>query len=269
MDPYEILGVNRSDSPEGIRAAYRRLVKQYHPDINSSPDAVQMTALINQAYDLITSKQESSGFSEQTASPEYEFEEDPVEAYKRAYKARKFKEAKAKKAAWLRKAKGTYALGRFFSFPMALLSLIVILDFFLPTRIEYDYPTLGYQKVIHSKNSSYIESYMRTPRLDVEVPDVMHLNYDYEAKKKEPILLEYTSILSSLKRVGVRHGSYFVVYDAPTSPYAHSFFFVLPYLILGLSIVYVVKKEYNPNLFPFCMFPLVMGIILLMKIMMS
>lgn len=49
-DPFEILGVERGADVREIRAAYRRLAKQYHPDVNASPDAAGRMARINWAY---------------------------------------------------------------------------------------------------------------------------------------------------------------------------------------------------------------------------
>ena len=39
-DPYEILGVQKTDSDAAIRAAYRKLAKKHHPDVNpGKPEA--------------------------------------------------------------------------------------------------------------------------------------------------------------------------------------------------------------------------------------
>lgn len=58
---YEILGVSENDDMQTIKKAYRKLVKQYHPDIIKSQansesymeEATKKTQEINQAYDLI------------------------------------------------------------------------------------------------------------------------------------------------------------------------------------------------------------------------
>ncbi len=65
MNPYEILGVNPSDSDETIKKAYRELVKKYHPDKykdNPLEDlAKEKLQEINQAYDQINKERGSRG----------------------------------------------------------------------------------------------------------------------------------------------------------------------------------------------------------------
>ena len=50
---YEILGVSSDAAPDEIRAAYRSLAKQYHPDINHDPDAGERFIAIQQAYETL------------------------------------------------------------------------------------------------------------------------------------------------------------------------------------------------------------------------
>lgn len=53
-DLYEILGVNKGSSQDEIQSAYRKLVMQYHPDINKEPDANKKMAEINDAYNTLS-----------------------------------------------------------------------------------------------------------------------------------------------------------------------------------------------------------------------
>ncbi|NPV06328.1 MAG: molecular chaperone DnaJ [Anaerolineae bacterium] len=53
-DYYEVLGVPRNADPEDIRRAYRRLAREYHPDVNRSPEAAETFKAVNEAYHVLS-----------------------------------------------------------------------------------------------------------------------------------------------------------------------------------------------------------------------
>jgi len=53
-DYYEVLGVPRSASAKQIKAAYRRLARTYHPDVNKAADAAEKFKEATAAYEVLS-----------------------------------------------------------------------------------------------------------------------------------------------------------------------------------------------------------------------
>jgi hypothetical protein len=50
---YEILGVSRGADWDTVKKAYRHLAREFHPDINKTPEATERMQQINKAYDQL------------------------------------------------------------------------------------------------------------------------------------------------------------------------------------------------------------------------
>lgn len=80
MNPYKVLGVSETATPEEIRQAYLELVKKYHPDKYTDNPLKELAneklKEINEAYDTLTKKDKSSsasssgGYSGYSGAPE-------------------------------------------------------------------------------------------------------------------------------------------------------------------------------------------------------
>ena len=67
-NPYVTLGVPRTASAAEVREAYRRLAKQFHPDLHADAKTTVRMQRINQAWETLSNKTARARYDAQTAA---------------------------------------------------------------------------------------------------------------------------------------------------------------------------------------------------------
>jgi molecular chaperone DnaJ len=63
-DFYDVLGISKSASKDDIKAAYRKLAKEFHPDLNKAPDAEKKFKEVQEAYDILFDDQKRAAYDQ-------------------------------------------------------------------------------------------------------------------------------------------------------------------------------------------------------------
>ncbi|MCH8341331.1 MAG: molecular chaperone DnaJ [Chloroflexi bacterium] len=61
-DYYDSLGVGQNVSSDDLKSAYRRLAKEYHPDVNSEPGAEDRFKEVNEAYAVLSDRERRAAY---------------------------------------------------------------------------------------------------------------------------------------------------------------------------------------------------------------
>lgn len=62
QDLYELLGVARDADADAVKKAYRRLARQYHPDVNPDPEAQERFKEVSRAYEVLSDPQKRAAY---------------------------------------------------------------------------------------------------------------------------------------------------------------------------------------------------------------
>ncbi|MFB5662115.1 molecular chaperone DnaJ [Alteribacillus sp. HJP-4] len=63
-DLYEVLGLDQNASVDEIKKAYRKLARQYHPDVNKADDAEEKFKEVKDAYDTLSDPQKKAHYDQ-------------------------------------------------------------------------------------------------------------------------------------------------------------------------------------------------------------
>ncbi len=106
---YEILGVDADSNESEIKAAYRKLARKYHPDVNNSEEAIEIFKEITKAYETLSNADERKKYdmvngifptpktSTSSQKAQEEYKETAKKSYTSSFEKETIKKDKPKK----------------------------------------------------------------------------------------------------------------------------------------------------------------------------
>jgi curved DNA-binding protein CbpA len=172
-DYYSILGVSRFADATEIKRAYRRLAVLYHPDKNSSAEALVLIKEINEAYDVLSDPSQKTAYDFSLTRPVQAIEEPPPPvhrdpAYKRTKRPNNYRSQRQR----LYDLMAEYLpVTNRFTYAAFALSLIMAIDFSVPSSTFIETIKKKDTRRTRSRSGSTVWSIVSTNQgSTVEVP---------------------------------------------------------------------------------------------------
>lgn len=108
-DYYNVLKINDDANENEVKTAYFKLSKKYHPDLNQDKDAAEKFRQINEAYDVLGSKDARRRYDTLIFGEDHLHRENPLkQAFESTFDEEKMQKASRYEQYWHEKRKQTY-----------------------------------------------------------------------------------------------------------------------------------------------------------------
>ena len=226
-----VLGLSFDASDQDIKAAYRRLAKQYHPDRSPSPQAAQQFARITEAYNYLLSP----------IAPESP-PTDPLTDWRAEARERILREKAAQRQQQEVLLGKIYRVLNYVMAIPALLNLLLTVDYYAPAT-EQQEPVMAVEKVGIAAQSAendqqweYDRVYFRTFEMVVDPGTALPLANIREAQ------VAFTPLLHTVKQASYRANQQEEVITPVYSIY-HVFGYLIPVVLIGILIYFRLPSQ--------------------------
>jgi hypothetical protein len=254
MNPYQVLGVSPDATEDQIKTAYRKLVKEYHPDQNKSDSAKVIIVRVNEAYEILTNAERRARYGRETYQPDLRSEEErDYEARKAEYFQRRKEREESEYKEMLIRDDRRFRRARGWAFPLLFVAVLLIADQLLPGKHYTESADTGWQQ--RTSGGKYgrgvLLSYMRTPHFVLKVPAHVHIDYDYYGKPG-PIKIEVSPMFKVPKTILVKTAHHWFEFEAPG---LYSFMIPLHYVLFFACVLTIWRRQYSHLNCVFAFFP--------------
>ena len=225
---HEILGVSESATPKEIKAAYRRLAKKYHPDLNpDDPQAEEMFIKITEAHNILLDPQKhrkSQSYRRRTFT-----EEDLRNAAReraKAYAQMRYEEFKRESRKFEATPMHKLLWPKWVNFLFIAAAMVFVVDNFLPVK------EVNCKLSTNNENRYYACGYSF-------VKAAAHANSEIDGKEAS---IKHTPIMGFVTRYKITEDGFLGLtgYLKPEQREVDYIFF--PFVIIILSIVVLINK---------------------------